>query len=387
MIETPPVEKKNQNLVQKVLQRLRKQEGEEKKASQEKQVNKSGMSRREFLKRAGTIGLAAFLETQTGLFGDMFLQNIDKFFRDSGITKEGNPVQFIAVLEDLLREFAKNPSQENLNLIGAWLKFNGAIHYGARANMELASQFTTHFLYGEGELDISEEFAHQVYSALNELSDEKKEQIGFGEELSEHEVTVFLLQHLLSNAALPPFAFHPDDQSGPFALEQDSSDFTYFVGKPTEELIGRKIKLFAVAYSISPRIMNSMGQFTVIAEGEVVSVSDSTINLTNVSLQVKDRYDWSKNVEFGASTTVASLIEEMGIEKLFEHEAFDDLKSQELEIMDWEGKLLVDKGFAHNFDIVGKFETLGELEFNINDLIQPTDEYIQESGATVVELS
>ncbi len=388
MSEIPQPEKQQKGIFQKLLNKVRRQDGDNRSVPTEKViVSKSGMSRREFLKRAGTVSLGAFIETQTGVLGDVFLEGLDKFFRDINLTKEGNPIQFLAILEDLLREYAKNPSQENMNLIGAWLKFNGAIHYGARANMELASQFVTHFLYGEGDLDVTEQFSYQVGKSLEELSDEKKVKIGLPENLSNEDATVFLLQNILSNEALPPFAFHPDTESGPFALDQDSEKLTYLSGQPSEEIVGKRIKIFAVAYSVNPRLMNSMGQFTAVSEGRVISVEENGIQLEDVTLQIKDKYDWSQGQEFGASTNVASLIEEMGIEQLFAHEAFDDLKSQKLEIMDWEGKLLVDRGFSHNFDIIGSYDVPGDMELKINNLLSPSEEYIQSSGAKIIQIN
>ncbi len=340
----------------------------------------SPISRREFLKRAAVT--FAFLELSTGVLNDV-MKSIETYFRQAGILSEGNAVQFMTTLESLTREMLLDPTAENQQLLAAWLKFNGAIHYGARSNMELAAHFVNHFLYGDGsDLHVEPQVSRMAQDLVQNLSDEERQALGITGSLSDIEAVKLLAQEMLAENRLANDIFN--DQ-GTFVRSADDPS-QYFAGSGLSQLAGRNLGVFGVGYSGDRALMNSLGAFSVFFDGEQAEIENGTVTLHNTELSIYDRYDWSESRSLGQGAQIGTIIEGMGLEALFANPLFDDLKNEMIEILDGEGKLLVDHGLAHNFQIAAEFGNVGTVSVRLQSATPPTPEFLSRIGGELTKL-
>jgi hypothetical protein len=345
-------------------------------------------SRRKFLESSGKITIGILVEAYTGILVDVFVVPLERIYRSLGILENGNPIQFLTVLEDLLRHYATSRTDENKKKLMTWLKFNGTIHYGRKNGQFLAADFMNHFLYGKGkDYDISKLLSKEFKRFLLSLPDKKRQEMGINENLTEQEAIEIVFKAVLSGTHTNLI----NATYGPFATEKIDGEMTYYSGAPNTELLYKVLSLFAVAYlgdSVNfTQIMNSLGQATFAAVGKVDAVSQSGVTFKSVKLSVYDTYDWSKATDVGAHVRIEELIIELGLQDLFEDEMFDDIKNEVISIIDKDGAYLVENDLGNNFDIFGHLGEVKDFSITPNAFEAPDATYLEEHpGVKVVEL-
>jgi hypothetical protein len=364
-------------------------------------------TRRSFLKKLGLAFVGGALEVETGLVSRI-LKPFEKMARESGVLQEGNALQMVNTLKILISDYLTtldNPlapeaeKQMRKNLVVAWLKFNGAIAF---AYGSFAQKMASHFLYGEGKkLDISA----SIVEALKNDSVLKryKDQLEADEKTDDQTLLKTFIEQTFGRPPRDPMigtyiggkSYKEDDfgdgpiemlEAGGLYISLADDPRTYFVGKATKELEGKRLRLMAIAAPIdSPSFHYSLGDFTMVATGTVKKVTDHMV-LEHPSIDIYDTYDWTQAEDLRISNKIEYIINGLGLADFFVDPMWDDLKKQEVTIFDYEGNLLVQQGFANNFDVEAHFNNYKSIDIYDEVCRKPPDKFIQDKKVTLVEI-
>lgn len=152
------------------------------------------------------------VEAKTGVLGDMMFDQVGELL--DGLGWEGNPSQFLGVTADLAREVVNNPEDQRAkDVLGAWVKFNGAVHYGHLKGMDMAAGFVNHFLYGDGEkLDVSGQLKETIHAFVeNVAAGGELETIGLEDIPSnKNESVAAFMKGVLASTESPPYLWHSE---------------------------------------------------------------------------------------------------------------------------------------------------------------------------------
>ncbi|HSW89496.1 MAG TPA: hypothetical protein VLH19_01350 [Patescibacteria group bacterium] len=340
---------------------------------------KKGVSRRQVLKGA----LIATLEGTLRPVGRI-IEGINQLARRDGSEMEGNLLLFTARLEEMLQDYIRdfpNLDERKHQIIEAYIKFYAASKYASASEKQLAGNFVTHFLFGDGrEYSLGVDYEQALSKFLQSLDDNTKAKLGITETMNLEDALRIFTQEALSDHALTNKMHRTE---GTYVRSADDSS-QYFVGHDLKSLAGQKIHFFSVVYSRDPEIMNSLGQFTVEADSIVREVNDGKIILDRVTVRVVDQYDWKVDPEFGAVAQMSQIVRETGLEELFNNDLLKPLLDIKFEIMDGEGELLEEAGYASNFPIRGEYALSSPLVIRLTQASALPDDFHPEAGEPTV---
>lgn len=310
------------------------------------------MGRREFLRIAtGTVvvGVAAGAEKKWGWVEDALgiLTNL---------TVEGNVFQRKSIFERIVLEAVAYPSNENREVVVAWLKANLLEFYCRAKGWEMAATGVRHFLYGGGRpLDIGDLYK----KSLLELEQPMEPGVFFGEKLVEKmeqlsqipdvyqwtwgeriQRGTFLKGFQESEGTVPrPFSFK-------FTIGPESDDQAYFLNNHNVEMGGVLMKL---------------------EKGDDFDLARIRLQMVDLT----DAYNWHSEVVHKRSLggMVSGFLSRIGVDdgqerlrKILGEEMYTKFIGAELSFADEEMVLLRDKGWASEYEIGARFEMDREVD-------------------------
>lgn len=346
------------------------------------------------------VGTAAIaLEAKFRPFGRL-ASLIEKPLREKGILQEANLAQVFAKTEEILSNYLNEPSEENKRLLEAWLKFNGAIHFGSHRGMKLASELASHFLYGEGkEVNLNSLLESQLDIVLSSLSDDEfyRQDVDKAKTNSEK---VALLFHTFFSAldfsTLIRGVTNGDQQrnspdsetmTSGYYLRAENAGNTFYAGVPTKELKEKMIRAFTTVRISAGTSYFGLGRFTVGVRGKAIHASPSFgITVQNPTLYLLDTYDWKKGTDFGVDVTLGEVINALRLNSLFDDQRFEQMKKTLISLNDEDGAVLTEKGYAHKFDVIGEWVIKGEFQIENTTIVAPPLEFQRQNSVNLIRL-
>lgn len=345
-------------------------------------VNKEGITRRDVLKLAGLAVGGFILEQITSP-----IKNIDEFLTYISALQEGNPLQRLGTFQELNRRILLSPTNENKDLLVAWLKMNVAEYYFAHEDKLLTSQFIRHFLYGNGQtVDISNSF---VRAAIQ--SQEARERKGnFEEQWSSHnqDPLVRFFERTVDQS------FYTSGEQGARILEPSGDNLEQLSKGQIPESRFLKYRVYPGYEYTDPAMFSpgdiyySLSRYTLVGSGTIKdqpSFDDKSRSLHVVLVPVKftiiDRYDWTsddtkrverlKVVNVRVRPYIFDFMKTIGVKDPFKTvhdlvgpEKFNQLGDAKVHFSDKEGHLIERSNYGHPFDISGTINLSG-LELRI----------------------
>lgn len=279
-------------------------------------------------------------------------------FRPLGLALEksesGSLANRLGIADKLLREAETNPTEENKQLCFSWLKFNAAEAYMLTQGYDMTAATIRNFLYGKGTLlDVTNLYSQAI------LKDNSQ---GQGTQPDKETISNFITDRIKS-ATEDAYA---------------NNLMRYRVNiknLPSEQ--SPHLKVAAVAYPGGVRdIETSLNRYTVMLDGEIdpaqtktqvsPTMEGTSFTFSNCKFVIYDKYDWEKahgaednsvNLKQVTEIMLSKLPWQPDLEKILGKDFINQLSDTKFEIKDWEGALLVEKGLAHNFEILGRFST------------------------------
>ena len=343
-----------------------------------------GITRRDFLERTAGAAIMVTAGIATAVRGGAF---VAEGVIPSPAFTEGSLLQRLVTFQELI---LLSPTDENKDLLVAWLKLNAAEYYFVVKKCPLVSQMIQHFLYGKGgKVDISTPFQIAAIETQKQIEEERPS-------------TKKAYEEYHSNNGDPLVRFFETQ------INLNSCDWTHQVGNrilvpngnalkqlergyiPPDNFL--KIRIYpGYTYPYGEDIFYSLGQYTLVASGKINGnpvlprgeyENRLTVRLKPVKVSITDHYDWirddvpkenlkgvvapAKMSEFlipflkgiGVNEPVGKIKDLIGPERARQ------LMETMVTFSAQEGDLLVKRNYGYPFDITGTFN-LPEIELKI----------------------
>ncbi|MBI4974098.1 hypothetical protein HZC27_05830 [Candidatus Roizmanbacteria bacterium] len=294
---------------------------------------------------------------------------------------EGAIIQRYATFQRLELTIGLSPlDSDKKDLFIPWIKFNGAAEYADQTQMPLVAKTLKHFLYGNGEtLNISEDFKGALLNQNNKYVVQSQNRN---------------ISYLVGDMINRTLAYQTNVNIN--NIEQRPYSLTSGVVPMADALRNNKplhikIELVVRANPDEEDLINSLNQFTMYVEGDLVSSIKKQggikknyggiyyeVVLTNPKVSLYDRYDWRGGTSFGAQgdlyTLSNNLLKEFGVEdpettikRMVGDVGYNSLRQSVVRIADDDGARLVKYKFGKEFDIVGLVDVGNKLQFNVSE--------------------
>lgn len=349
-------------------------------------VNKEALTRRDFLKLAGLVVGGSVLELLLSP-----IKNIGEFLIYINALPEGNPIQRLGIFNELNRRISFSPSNENKDLLVAWLKMNAAEYYFALKDKPLASQFIRHFLYGNSQaVDVSNSFVRGAIQSQEERA--RNGNLNLDEQWSSHnkDPLVRFFERTVYRS------FTEDGEQDARILEPRGDSLKQLSKGQIPESRFLKYRVYPTFDYAAEDIFHSLGRYTLVGSGTIKdqpSFDDISRQLRVILAPSKftiiDRYDWRLgDSKRAAKWNVADVrlepyifdfLKAIGVKEpvktvhdLVGPERFNQLShvisNVKVGFSDEEGYLIERTNYGHPFDISGTINLSG-LELRIPQTI------------------